>query len=91
MRAAALVVFPGGFGTLDELFELLTLRQTGKMTKPLPVVLYDSKFWKTAINFEHFAQERLINPKDLDLFTFADNPRAAWEALLKLGLKIPTE
>ena len=91
MRAAALVVFPGGFGTLDELFELLTLRQTGKMTKPLPVVLYDSKFWKTAINFEHFAKERLINPKDLDLFTFADSPRAAWEALLKLGLKIPTE
>jgi uncharacterized protein (TIGR00730 family) len=91
MRAAALVVFPGGFGTLDELFELLTLRQTGKMSKPLPVVLYDSNFWKTAINFEHFAKERLINPKDLDLFTFADNPRAAWEALLKLGLKIPTE
>lgn len=91
MRAAALVVFPGGFGTLDELFELLTLRQTGKMTKPLPVVLYDSKFWKTAINFEHFAHERLINPKDLNLFTFADTPRAAWDGLLKLGLKIPRE
>lgn len=91
MRAAALVVFPGGFGTLDELFELLTLRQTGKMSKPLPVVLYDSRFWKTAINFEHFAKERLINPQDLNLFTFADSPRAAWDALLKLGLKIPTE
>ncbi len=91
MRAASLVVFPGGFGTLDELFELLTLRQTGKMTKPLPVVLYDSKFWKTAINFEHFATERLINPKDLNLFTFADTPQGAWDALVKLGLKIPTE
>jgi len=91
MRAAALVVFPGGFGTLDELFELLTLRQTGKMTKPLPVVLYDSKFWNAAINFEHFARERLINPKDLNLFTFADTPRTAWNALLELGLKIPTE
>jgi uncharacterized protein (TIGR00730 family) len=91
MRAAALVVFPGGFGTLDELFELLTLRQTGKMSKPLPVVLYDSKFWNTAINFEHFAKERLINPKDLTLFTFADTPRAAWDGLLELGLKIPTE
>ena len=91
MRAAALVVFPGGFGTMDELFELLTLRQTGKMTKPLPVVLFDSKFWKSAINFEHFAKEKLINPKDLDFFTFADTPQAAWQALLDRGLKIPKE
>ncbi len=91
MRAAALVVFPGGFGTLDELFELLTLRQTGKMTKPLPVVLYDSKFWNGAINFAHFAKEKLINPKDLDLFTFADTPEAVWQALLDRGLKIPKE
>ncbi len=89
MRAAALVVFPGGFGTLDELFELLTLRQTGKMTKSLPVVLYDSKFWKSAINFEHFAKERLINPKDLELFTFADSPQDAWTALKARGLQIP--
>ena len=91
MRAAALVVFPGGFGTLDELFELLTLRQTGKMMKNLPVVLYDSKFWKSAINFEHFAKEKLINPKDLDLFTFADTPDATWKSLLDRGLLIPKE
>jgi uncharacterized protein (TIGR00730 family) len=91
MRAAALVVFPGGFGTLDELFELLTLRQTGKMTKALPVVLYDSNFWKEAINFEHFAKHKLINPKDLNLFTFADTPESAWTALLNLGLKVPKE
>jgi len=88
MRAAALVVFPGGFGTMDELFELLTLRQTGKMTKPLPVVLFDSKFWNTVINFKHLAIERLINERDIDLFTFADAPQAAWDALLKRGLKV---
>jgi uncharacterized protein (TIGR00730 family) len=91
MRAAALVVFPGGFGTLDELFELLTLRQTGKMTKPLPVVLFDRNFWTSAINFEHFAKEKLINPKDLNLFTFADTPQAAWDALVEHGLYIPKE
>ena len=89
MRAAALVVFPGGFGTLDELFELLTLRQTGKMTKALPVVLYDSKFWNTAINFKHFAQARLINHQDLELFSFADTPEGAWAALIEKGLKLP--
>jgi uncharacterized protein (TIGR00730 family) len=89
MRAAALVVFPGGFGTMDELFELLTLRQTGKMTKPLPVVLFDSKFWNTAVNFKHFAEERLINLKDLDLFTFADTPEGAWKALIDKGLQLP--
>jgi uncharacterized protein (TIGR00730 family) len=91
MRAAALVVFPGGFGTLDELFELLTLRQTGKMTQPMPVVLFDKKFWTTAINFEHFAKEKLINPKDLNMFTFADTPQEAWKALVDQGLYIPKE
>ncbi len=90
MRAAALVVFPGGFGTMDELFELLTLRQTGKMVKPLPVVLYDTKFWTTAVNFKYFADAKLINPRDLDLFTFADTPQAAWSALVARGLPIPS-
>jgi uncharacterized protein (TIGR00730 family) len=89
MRAAALVVFPGGFGTMDELFEILTLRQTGKMQKALPVILYDSKFWKSAINFEHFAETRLISPHDLKLFGFADTPQQAWEGLLARGLAIP--
>jgi uncharacterized protein (TIGR00730 family) len=89
MRAAALVVFPGGFGTMDELFEILTLRQTGKMQKPLPVILYDSNFWKTAINFEHFAETRLISPNDLKLFGFADTPQQTWDALLSRGLSVP--
>ena len=91
MRAAALVVFPGGFGTMDELFELLTLRQTGKMTKPLPVVLYDSTFWKSTINFDSFVKAKLVSPKDLDLFSFADTPEGTWDELRRLGLVVPKE
>jgi uncharacterized protein (TIGR00730 family) len=91
MRAAALVVFPGGFGTLDELFEILTLRQTGKMSKPLPVVLYDSKFWKAAVNFDAFVKARLVNPNDLNLFGFADDPEQAWTELVARGLDLPKE
>jgi uncharacterized protein (TIGR00730 family) len=91
MRAAALVVFPGGFGTMDELFELLTLRQTGKMTKPLPVVLYDSAFWKRTINFQSFVDARLVSPHDLNLFSLADTPESAWAELLKAGLHIPKD
>ena len=89
MRAAALVVFPGGFGTFDELFELLTLRQTGKMTKPLPIVLYDSKFWNGALNFQHLVDSKLINAADLNLFTMADTPQGAWDELVRRGLKVP--
>ena len=91
MRASALVVFPGGFGTMDELFEILTLRQTGKMEKKLPVVLYDSKFWNSAVNFEVFVKAKLIKAEDLDLFGFADTPEQAWDELKRRGLKIPKE
>lgn len=89
IRAAALVVFPGGFGTMDELFEILTLRQTGKMDDALPVVLYDSTFWKSLINFQHFVDTGMVAKRDLDLFGFADTPRQAWEQLVKRGLKAP--
>lgn len=89
IRAAALVVFPGGFGTMDELFEILTLRQTGKMDDALPVVLYDSSFWKNLINFQHFVDSGMVSAKDLDLFGFADTPRAAWEQLVRRGLTRP--
>jgi uncharacterized protein (TIGR00730 family) len=88
MRAAALVVFPGGYGTLDELFELLTLRQTGKM-HPIPIVLYDSGYWRDLIRFERMADEGLIAPADLDMFAMADDPDAAWQALVRLGLALP--
>jgi uncharacterized protein (TIGR00730 family) len=91
IRASALVVFPGGFGTMDELFEILTLRQTGKMDDALPVVLYDSKFWKGLINFQAFIDAGVVNAADLDLFGFADTPREAWDELLKRGLKISKE
>jgi uncharacterized protein (TIGR00730 family) len=80
MRAKALVAFPGGFGTLDELFEILTLVQTAK-SEPVPVVLFGTDFWKRLVNFEMLVEEGVIAAKDLDLFTFVDTPEAAWEAI----------
>jgi len=89
MRAAALVVFPGGFGTFDELFEILTLRQTSKMDDALPIILFDKAFWDAAVNLGHLAETGMIHPSDLDLFTFADSAEACWELLLERGLRIP--
>ncbi|ODT61759.1 LOG family protein [Phenylobacterium sp.] len=86
MRANALVVFPGGFGTFDELFELLTLRQTHK-SPPLPIVLFDEPYWRAAINFDVLVSEGMIHPADLELFRFADSAEAAWQALLDGGLR----
>jgi uncharacterized protein (TIGR00730 family) len=86
MRANALVVFPGGFGTLDELFEILTLRQTGK-APPIPVVLFDEAYWRAVINFDALAEHGMITPSDLDLFKFAENAEGIWSALLACGLK----
>ena len=70
-------------------FEILTLRQTGKMDDALPVVLYDTTFWKNLINFQHFVDSGMVAAKDLDLFGFADTPRAAWEQLVRRGLTRP--
>ena len=86
MRANALVAFPGGFGTFDELFEILTLRQTGK-GRDIPVVLFDEAYWKSMINFEALAEAGMIDRRDLTLFRFADTAEALWERLLEMGLK----
>ncbi len=83
--AKALVVFPGGFGTLDEMFELLTLDQTHKLAKPITIVIYGTEYWKNVINLELLAEKGAIAVKDLDLFQFADTPEQAF-AILKEGL-----
>ncbi len=85
MRAKALVVFPGGFGTLDEMFELLTLRQTRKVTE-LPIVLFDEGYWRSIVNFDKLVEYGTINEADLTLFRFADTALGAWEALVEQGL-----
>jgi len=83
MRANALIVFPGGFGTFDELFEILTLRQTGK-APAIPIVLFDADYWHRAIGFEALVEEGMIARSDLDLFRFANDADEAW-ALLQEG------
>jgi uncharacterized protein (TIGR00730 family) len=85
MRANALVVFPGGFGTLDELFEILTLRQTGKAPL-IPVVLFDEAYWREIINFDALLKYGAISEGDLALFRFADTAERAWAALVEQGL-----
>jgi uncharacterized protein (TIGR00730 family) len=75
--ARALVVFPGGFGTLDELTEMLTLQQTGKLARRTPVLLYGSTYWNEIVNFDALVRHGMISREDLDLFTFADDPPAA--------------
>ena len=80
MRAKALVAFPGGYGTLDELFEIITLVQT-KKEKPVPIILYGSSYWNRLINFEVMIEEGAIERKDLDLLHFCDTPQAAWEVI----------
>jgi hypothetical protein len=86
MRANALVVFPGGFGTFDELFEILTLRQTGK-APPIPIVLFDKAYWTEVINFDALARHGMIAERDLDLIGFAEDAEGIWGELLRRGLK----
>jgi len=88
--ARALVVFPGGFGTLDELMEILTLMQTEKIARRVPVVLYGSAYWNEVINFEALVRHGMIARDDLALFRFADDPATAL-ALLQAGMTPTTE
>lgn len=80
MRAKGLVAFPGGYGTLDELFETLTLIQTGKI-KPIPVLLFGRSFWEKVVNFQAILEEGNISPKDLDIFTYVETAEEAWEII----------
>jgi predicted Rossmann-fold nucleotide-binding protein len=88
--ARALVVFPGGFGTLDELSEILTLAQTRKLPNRIPVVLYGPEYWREVVNFDALVRHGTISAEDLQLFEWADEPHAALE-LLKRCLPVGIE
>ncbi len=80
LRAKALVIFPGGFGTLDELFDALTLRQTARM-QAIPIILFGRDYWEQVINFQFLANEGVIADEHLDLLDFAETPQEAWEII----------
>jgi uncharacterized protein (TIGR00730 family) len=88
--ARALVVFPGGFGTLDELTEVLMLMQTGKIERPIPVVLYGTSYWNEVIDFQALVRHGMIAAADLALFKYADDPATAL-ALLQAGIEADGE
>ncbi len=88
IRARALVAFPGGFGTLDELFEALTLIQTQKI-EPMPVLLFGQAFWSKVINFEALVEEGTISPGDLRIFTYVETAEEAWEHIARFDDLLP--
>ena len=79
----AFVIFPGGFGTMDEMFEMLTLVQTDKIRKKLALIIYDEKYWKSIINFNALVEKGLISASDLKLFTFCNSLDEAYDAIIK--------
>jgi len=85
MRANALVVFPGGFGTLDELFEILTLQQTRK-APAIPTVLIDERYWRSVVSFDSLAEHHMVDVADFELFTFAEDAEDAWRQLEARGV-----
>ena len=88
--AKALIVFPGGFGTLDELTEIITLAQTKKLERQIPILLYGESYWNEIINFKALLRHQVIGADDLNLLTFVDGPDAAFACLLR-ALKPDTE
>jgi uncharacterized protein (TIGR00730 family) len=88
LRAAAVVLFPGGFGTLDEMFETLTLRQTHRM-QPVPIILYGREYWAKIINFQQLADDGVIADEHLDLFTWAETPEDAWRQIVEFHERHP--
>jgi uncharacterized protein (TIGR00730 family) len=93
-RAKALVIFPGGYGTLDESFELLTLVQTRKVD-PLPIVFVGEAYWRRIVDFDLLAEEGVIDPEDREIFGFAESAEAAWETIVRWhernGTPLPSE
>lgn len=89
IRAKALAIFPGGFGTMDELFEILTLKQTRK-TPLMPVILFCRSYWKEMVNFERLAELGMIEPEDLRLFDVVDTAEEGWEVIVRRGLTSKT-
>jgi uncharacterized protein (TIGR00730 family) len=90
MRAKALVVFPGGFGTLDELFELLTLSQTGK-TPRIPIVLVDRDYWRKLVDWQALQENGMVSAEDLGLLEFAHDGADAWGLLKRMGIDAPLD
>jgi uncharacterized protein (TIGR00730 family) len=88
LRAAAVVLFPGGFGTLDEMFETLTLRQTHRM-QPVPIILYGREYWAKILNFQQLADDGVIADEHLDLFTWAETPEDAWRQIVEFHERHP--
>ena len=88
LRARAVAVFPGGFGTFDEMFELLTLIQTGKV-RPLPILLFGREFWTRVVNFEALVEEGVIAPHDLDLIHWCEDPNEAWDFVTRYYAEHP--
>ena len=86
LRAEALVAFPGGYGTLDELFEALTLVQTKKI-EPLPIVLFGEKYWRKMINFDYMVEQGTIGENDIKLFSYADKAIDAWKYIKNFNEK----
>jgi uncharacterized protein (TIGR00730 family) len=87
LRAAAVVLFPGGFGTLDEMFETLTLRQTHRM-QPVPIILFGREYWSKVIDFRFLAESGVITDDHLDLFTYAETPEEAWQQILEFHARM---